>query len=98
MTATFIPAPARRNAKDGPAWPVPMMIASKSGMTRLSRCYGIHDLGTTKSPPRRQDTPAPIKGAGVGRDAGIADEPFFEVSCGLILYKPRLIDPAGSRK
>src|SRR6516162_10507133 len=37
-TATFIPAPARRNAKDGPAWPVPMMIASKSGMTcRSSR-------------------------------------------------------------
>src|SRR5215472_7302080 len=35
-TATVIPAPARRNAKDGPAWPVPMMIASKSGMTSLS--------------------------------------------------------------
>src|SRR5208282_4440608 len=29
------PAPARRNAKDGPAWPAPMMIASKSGMTSL---------------------------------------------------------------
>jgi hypothetical protein len=27
------PGPAKRNAKDGPAWPVPMMIASKSGMT-----------------------------------------------------------------
>src|SRR5215472_4158920 len=35
-TATVIPAPAKRNAKDGPAWPVPMMIASKSGMNSLS--------------------------------------------------------------
>ena len=25
---TFIPAPARRCARKGPAWPVPMMIAS----------------------------------------------------------------------
>ncbi len=30
--ATFIPAPASRNAKDGPAWPVPITIASNSGM------------------------------------------------------------------
>jgi hypothetical protein len=35
-TATFIPAPVRRNAKDGPACPVPMMIASKSGTTSFS--------------------------------------------------------------
>ena len=41
-TATFIPAPARRNAKDGPAWPVPMMIASKSGMTSLSSSRRRH--------------------------------------------------------
>src|SRR5215471_2295781 len=42
ITATFIPAPAKRNAKDGPAWPVPMMIASKSGMTSLSRSRRRH--------------------------------------------------------
>jgi hypothetical protein len=30
--ATFMPAPASLLAKDGPAWPVPMMIASNSGM------------------------------------------------------------------
>src|SRR6516225_4450862 len=41
-TATFIPAPARRNAKDGPAWPVPMIIASKSGMTTLSSSRRLH--------------------------------------------------------
>jgi hypothetical protein len=28
MMAVFIPAPASRAASDGPAWPVPMMIAS----------------------------------------------------------------------
>src|SRR5947199_4816445 len=28
MIATFIPAPVRRFASVGPAWPVPMMIAS----------------------------------------------------------------------
>jgi hypothetical protein len=27
-TATFIPAPARRDVTYGPAWPVPMTIAS----------------------------------------------------------------------
>src|SRR5271165_7029949 len=29
MIATVLPAPANRAASDGPAWPVPMMIASK---------------------------------------------------------------------
>jgi hypothetical protein len=28
MTATFMPAPARRESHVGPAWPVPMTIAS----------------------------------------------------------------------
>jgi hypothetical protein len=28
MIATFMPAPASRFARDGPAWPVPMMMAS----------------------------------------------------------------------
>src|SRR5215469_13375681 len=28
MMATVLPAPANRAARDGPAWPVPMMIAS----------------------------------------------------------------------
>src|SRR5215813_7535712 len=41
-TATFIPAPARWNAKDGPAWPAPMMIASKSGMNSLSSSRRRH--------------------------------------------------------
>src|SRR6516164_4490022 len=45
-TATFIPAPARRNAKDGPAWPVPMMIASKSGMTSLSSVNEFNQTGS----------------------------------------------------
>lgn len=31
-TATFIPVLARRSAKDGPAWPAPITIASKSGI------------------------------------------------------------------
>src|ERR1700741_2243704 len=30
-TATFIPAPERRAAREGPAWPVPMMSASNLG-------------------------------------------------------------------
>src|ERR1700683_3070304 len=29
IIATVLPAPANRRASDGPAWPVPMMIASK---------------------------------------------------------------------
>src|SRR6516165_6815075 len=29
MTATFFPTAARRRAKEGPAWPVPMTMASK---------------------------------------------------------------------
>src|SRR5580692_12460936 len=29
LIATVFPAPANRAARDGPAWPVPMMIASK---------------------------------------------------------------------
>src|SRR4051812_19093309 len=33
-TATAIPAVANRAAKGGPAWPVPMMIASKCRDTR----------------------------------------------------------------
>lgn len=28
MMATFLPAPARRPARNGPAWPVPIMMAS----------------------------------------------------------------------
>src|SRR5580658_2672819 len=37
MMATFMPAPAMRTARNGPAWPVPMMIASKeSAMGVLS--------------------------------------------------------------
>ena len=32
ITATFCPACASRLASDGPAWPVPMMMASKFGI------------------------------------------------------------------
>src|ERR1700730_11567194 len=35
MIATFIPAPVRRFASEGPAWPVPIMIAS-NGMLIIS--------------------------------------------------------------
>src|SRR5262249_23314532 len=36
------PGPVRRNAKDCPAWPVPMMIASKSGTISLSSSRRRH--------------------------------------------------------
>jgi hypothetical protein len=33
-SATFMPAPVSRPASDGPAWPAPMMMASKVVMPR----------------------------------------------------------------
>src|SRR6476469_5706840 len=34
IMATVLPAPAKRAARDGPAWPVPIMIASKCFIAR----------------------------------------------------------------
>ena len=39
MMATFMPAPASRAARDGPAWPVPMTIASKDWLA-AAMAYG----------------------------------------------------------
>src|ERR1044071_5141471 len=39
-TATFIPAPPRRAARAGPAWPVPTMMASKRVVMPVSLAQG----------------------------------------------------------
>jgi hypothetical protein len=40
ITATLRPAATRRRASEGPAWPVPMTIASNFGMAAVLRRGG----------------------------------------------------------
>src|SRR5262245_1127401 len=57
MMATVLPASENREARDGPAWPVPMMIASNffiSAVLRLS----------VPAPYTRHTTPASFRPAG----------------------------------
>src|SRR6185369_2135775 len=49
MMATAIPESANRAANDGPAWPVPIMIASKCRDTRHTPLTNIPDYDTVNN-------------------------------------------------
>src|SRR5262249_55353853 len=104
MTATFIPAPARRNAKDGPAWPVPMMIASKSGMTSLSSVNEFNQTGSSRSEiVRRPHNAHPAPGVEHEQVIVTADDRLgsgrkCELEVLIVLWITAIADPHGRLK
>ena len=44
MRATFLPAAASRTARNGPAWPEPMMIESKLVVMVLQICDAVGEV------------------------------------------------------